>query len=440
MHFGAGKKIAIRSILSYIFDLPEEGLEEFIQEVSGDNFKNYAARKENAIRNDKRTEEEKAVQLELAAGKITDAVAEDLIKAIQEEYPDLDLMSNKEILKGSLEAFKGGVEGAIALGFIPAGVNTAVDTVNLVKIKELAAKTPSEAAFNAEMKKERTDSKGKKYKLSDIISKDDDAKINAGLHEIYQNQTQARDEVFTSTRSLAEVNANLEGRDISTSGTEQEIETEDVSPVIRNAAGELDTENVTQEQEDGTIKGSFRVGTASKEKDNLYGYADYTISADGKIVTIDKFKMDYNREGLRGEVFDQFAQMFAGKDIQWNAKGKLAKEIKNNLIKANLNGKNKGLNYYRNAADVADAKERTNFAKQVRKNVKNISEEQVPYAVSLVENMARSRGMSFSEYVRKTFVENYFGDISEAEQIAQQNGNTFQGKAGAAAWKKLVIR
>lgn len=435
-HFGASKNIATRAILGYLFDLPEEGLEEFVQQVTGDNLQNYAVRKENQKRNDKRTAEEKAIQLDLAAQKITDAVAEDLIAALQEEYPELEEKATRDILKDSLEAFKGGVEGAIALGIFTAAGNTVVDNVNLQRIKDLAQATPSEAAFKAELTKERTDKNGNTYTYADVLRQEDPVKRDQVINEIWENQAAARDEVnYTSVRNIAEINTAEEGY----ADVEEDEETGEkkIEPVQRNEQGELDAESVVTENEDGTSHLQYRVGTTSKADKNLYGYIDATIDKDDKTITINKFSMDSNREGLRQEVFEQFAANNAGYQIEWNTKGKLANQIKQQLIENNLNGRNNGLTYYKDINDLNDSKVRRDVAKQVRTNIKNIASSQVPAAVAYLENLAKSRGMSLNQYYNKYFDTSIFGTMEEAEQLARENNTTFQGKTGATTWKQI---
>ena len=435
-HFGAAKNIATRAILGYMFDIPEEGLEELVQQVTGDNLQNYAVRKENQKRNEKKTAEEKAIQLDLAAQKITDAVAEDLIAALQEEYPELEEKATRDILKDSLEAFKGGVEGAIALGIFTAAGNTVVDNVNLQRIKDLAQATPSEAAFKAELTKERTDKNGNTYTYADVLRQEDPVKRDQVINEIWENQAAARDEVnYTSVRNIAEINTAEEGY----ADVEEDEETGEkkIEPVQRNEQGELDAESVVTENEDGTSHLQYRVGTTSKADKNLYGYIDATIDKDDKTITINKFSMDSNREGLRQEVFEQFAANNAGYQIEWNTKGKLATQIKQQLIENNLNGRNNGLTYYKDINDLNDSKVRRDVAKQVRTNIKNIAPSQVPAAVAYLENLAKSRGMSLNQYYNKYFDTSIFGTMEEAEQLARENNTTFQGKTGATTWKQI---
>ena len=399
-HFGAGKKLLVNYLEQYGKNVLGEGVEEFLQEITSILGQEAAAAMDGY------------------------------------DIPDDDFQS---LVNQTTEAFKGGILGALALGFIPAGIKTPIaDVKEYRRIRTLAETVESDEMFE------------KAVEGSKIFEGMSDDYKKEVIHEI-KDKARNRIEVEASQNAadIAEVQDAARGaeeRQVTTDEEGNEIEAESEA-VAREESGKLmysDDENIN---DDGTVSGTFRAGDKTKEDNNRYGYIKYTADEDNKTVTIYDFKMAKGREGLRGEVYDEFAQKYAGYDIQWNAVGSEAIQFKENLIQNNPSGAVKGLNYYADQNAVADAGTRAKVAAEVKKNIHNVTRsvdengnvtftrtdltnKQVASAVALLEAAAKRTGMNLTEYVNKTFGNNIFGSQEDFTNTAAAQGDTATGKAG----------
>jgi len=398
-HFGAGKKVLVNYLEQYGKNVLGEGVEEFLQEI-------------------------------------TSIVGQEVAASLDGyDIPDDDFNS---IVNRTTEAFKGGVLGALALGLVLPVKNPVADVKSYKFIKDTA-----DAYESGEMFKEAV----KESPVFEGMSDEQKADV---IQEIWEKaQANKETEASQNAVDIAEVQDAARGaeeRQITTDEEGNEIEAEPEA-VAREESGKLmysDDENIN---DDGTVSGTFRAGDKTKEDNNRYGYIKYTADEDNKTVTIDDFKMAKGREGLRGEVYDEFAQKYAGYDIQWNAAGSEAIQFKENLIQSNPSGAVKGLNYYADQNAVADAGTRAKVAAEVKKNIHNVtrsvdangnvtysrtelSNKQVASAVALLEAAAKRTGMNLTEYVNKTFGNQIFGSQEDFANTAAAQGDTATGKAG----------
>ncbi len=396
-HFGAGSKVAAKVISDYLLDLPEEGAEEFVQQEFSENLQNYAVNKENAAR---KKDAQSAVELERIAGNITDQVADDLIKAISEQMPELDTIPQKEIFKDSLEAFKGGVMGAIALGIVPLATNSVATARDYKKTRDFVKETPSEAMVQQFLD---NDPAGQKVKESF-----NEKQQETLAHDLYEQ--------FNSERDAAE---NLKAKEISevnsAADTFEEIETDEetgesnAAPVYRNENGELETSQETISQEGNVTTKRYNVFDPTKEGANVYGYLESEIDEDNDTVTIKTFDVNNAREGLRQEIFENFARDYAGYKIVWDAVGERAQNIKQELISNNPSGAMNELSYYSSYDEVADIKGRKEYAAKLKSVYKgNYTQNQLVQHVALGEalyNNLKKHGdiddANFGEFINR---------------------------------------
>lgn len=373
-YLGAGSKVAAKVISDYLIDLPEEGAEEFVQQEISENLQNYAVNKENAAR---KKDAQSAVELERIAGNITDQVADDLIKAISEQMPELDTIPQKEIFKDSLEAFKGGVMGAIALGIVPLATNSVATARDYKKTRDFVKETPSEAMVQQFLD---NDPAGQKVKESF-----NEKQQETLAHDLYEQ--------FNSERDAAE---NLKAKEISevnsAADTFEDIETDEetgesnAAPVYRNESGELETSQETISQEGNVTTKRYNVFDPTKEGANVYGYLESEIDEDNDTVTIKTFDVNNAREGLRQEIFENFARDYAGYKIVWDAVGERAQNIKQELISNNPSGAMNELSYYSSYDEVADIKGRKEYAAKLKSVYKgNYTQDQLVQHVALGE-------------------------------------------------------
>ena len=393
-HFGAGKKVLVNYLENYGQNILSEGTEEFLQEI-------------------------------------TSIVGQEVAASLDGyDIPDDDF---KSIVKQTTEAFRGGVLGALSMGFIPSGINAAADVKSFKAIKDSAEVIESEEVFK-EVVKDNPVFEG----MSDQMKAET-------IHDVWERAQQRKEEAVTlEAQKIAEVLDAAEGadeRNVNEEGDEQ------AQPVARDENGKLmfsDDENIS---EDGIVSGTFRAGDKTKAENNRYGYIKYTADEKNKSVTIDDFKMAAGREGLRGEVYDEFARKYAGYSIEWNAVGSEAASIKESLINNNPAGAKAGLSYYADEDAVYDASTRAKVAAEVKKNIHNVSRvtdengnvsfkrseltnEQVSSAVALLEAAAKRTGMNLTEYVNKTFGNEIFGSQEDFSRAASAQGDNVSGKAG----------
>ena len=215
----------------------------------------------------------------------------------------------------------------------------------------------------------------------------------------------------------------------------------------RTSTGELyveeDTHRNSENDDDGKAHGRLLLGDPSRrhaleDDGNRYGYIGYSI--DGDTVTIDDFKRTAGREGLAKEFYEQFAEKFADKNIEWNPKQETNLKLKQDIIAANPNGKAQGLNYF-TADTIDDNKARIRIAKTIRENTKNWSDEQVAAGTALLTSAAKAQGVKLDDFVNNFFhngqvITNKESDVENIAQAAAQHGATMANVFGATQLDK----
>ena len=402
-HFGAGKKLLANYLAEYGKNVLGEGVEEFMQEI-------------------------------------TSIVGQEVAASLDGyDIPDDDM---KSIVKQTSEAFKNGILGALALGFVPAGLNAGAEVKDYRLIKKAAENIESPEMFYEQVKDNPVFGEMKEASKKDVS------------RQIWEAAQQRKEEsVEQEARNIAETRDAAEG-------AEENIVTEEGEEIVQNIhrteSGKLDIQDDEHQNDDGTISGTFRAGDSTKKESNRYGYITYTADEKNKTVTVDAFKMTKGREGLRGELFDEFAQKYSDYDIQWNPIQKDSRAIKEQLIENNPSGAANGLNYY-TAGDLDDIQTRKQVASELRKNIHNIetdgngnfkrtelTNKQVAAGITLIESAAKRMNMSLADYVSKTFGNQIFGNredftqrtLAQGEQIENKAGGMSQGVA-QANWREV---
>lgn len=390
LHYGATGKIATNIALRSVGGTLEEGLEEAVQELISIGGQSLAAELEN---------------YELPPEK-----ADNIGKQV-------------------FESFKGGIMGSLVLGGLPVTINTVASVKDYQTIKNAAETIDSPEMF----RKAAKESKEGQRVFSGFSDDKKDAVIDAVYKEAQAKREQNHQEAFDELKETYTYEEDVSITD--EEGNEQEVQLE---PEYRTESGELNTNNETF-TDDGNVRGSFSV--INEDGSQRYGHVDYTIDEENNTVTIDAFKMsNKNRDMLRSETFDAFAQNMAGYKIEWNPAYSKSQKFKEYLENSNPYGKNKGLNYYENVDQVADAKVRKSVDSQIKQNIPNMTMAERSAAIVLLEAGAKRQGLSLTEYVNNTFNDGQlFGSIEEAASLAQQTGQqkAFKEMKGAMTWKKF---
>lgn len=369
------------ALTNYAMDATEEGLEEALQE-----FESYVGL--------------------VIAEKIQDETDG------QVQVPDI-----QEFVNDAIASFGAGFRSSLILGGlsnIPQGVAKIADAE---KLKQAAQTIPSKEEFinvtnnspvfegmTAEEKKETQE-------------------------EIYSTFEKQRNEILdTKAKDIEEVSDFQEGSE-NDKILEAEEETEDVrGKAYRTESGRLYTETDTKTDEKGNVTGTFKIGNPEEETSyNRYGYIKFTETSDN-VVTIDSFKVTPGRQNLTVEMFEEFAEQNADKDIVWNPKGKLAKSLYKQLALNNPRGKEYGLSYYQDKSSslIQDRQARVKLAKDIQKYFPNMNSQERATSITIFESMAKSMNMGLDEYIKSTYKDgNPFADFSESGQkdvIYDENG------------------
>ena len=389
LHYGAGAKIASNIALRSVEGTLEEGAEEAIQELISIGGQALAAELENY---------------------------------------DLPPEVADNIGKQTFEAFKGGILGSLALGGLPVTINTVASVKDYQAIKKAAETIESPEMFKDVAKNSK---EGKR-----VFSGFNDDKKDAVIDRVFKEAQTARDknhdEMYAEQKESYTYDEETSYTD--EEGNEVEIE---VTPEYRTESGELKTDIQTTTDEDGNTKGTFRI--VDENNTQSYGHIDYTLDEETQTVTIDNFKMaNKNRDVLRAETFDAFAQNMAGYKIEWNPAYSKSKGFKEYLTKNNPYGEKQGLNYYKDVNAVADVKTRKSVDKQLQENIKNLTARERSAAIVLLESAALKKGLGLTEYVNQTFNNGQiFGNLEEAQAMAQKQNGSDVKMQGAMLWRRF---
>ena len=389
LHYGAAAKIASNIALRSVEGTLEEGAEEAIQELISIGGQALAAELENY---------------------------------------DLPPEVADDIGKQTFEAFKGGILGSLVLGGLPVAINTVASVKDYQTIKKAAETIESPEMFKDVVKNSK---EGKR-----VFSGFSDDKKDAVIEQVFKEAQTARDknhdEMYAEQKESYTYDEETSYTD--EGGNEVDIE---VTPEYRTESGELKTDIQTTTDEDGNTKGTFRI--VDENNTQSYGHIDYTIDEETQTVTIDNFKMaNKNRDVLRAETFDAFAQNMAGYKIEWNPVYSKSKGFKEYLTKNNPYGEAQGLNYYKDVSAVADVKTRKSVDKQLQANIKNLTARERSAAIVLLESAALKKGLGLTEYVNQTFNNGQiFGNLEEAQAMAQKQNGADVKMQGAMLWRRF---
>lgn len=359
--------------------------------------------------------------------EVESILAENIAAKLEDlEIPNADA---KEIAKRLTENFEGGIIGGLGLGVLGVFINTGRGIRQVKKIENAAKIIPSEEMYVKEMMKERTDDKGNTYRAADVIVHNSDEDLESKLHDIYKANSAIRNsEENVNAKGRARINPAAEG--FETYATDEETG-EEIIPEAYRENGKLSYQDDRTTEDDGTVTGEFRVGDRTKADKNLYGSIRYKIDEENKTVTIESFGMSNQREALRQETFEAFADKYTGYDIQWDAKGSAETAVKNAIIEKNPMGKDAGLNYYTLDQRAAkDAETMNKVASQVREAYSNVginlSDEQIAADVAIMKSLYNRIGReiegvnSFTDWYDFTFGDRMF---AEDPSRAMKNGN-----------------
>lgn len=322
------------------------------------------------------------------------------LSAELEDY-DVDGLTASEVAQNAWESYKGGFLGALVLGAPNIAFNAKATVQDFKDFNSAAQNIESKEAFI----KETSNSP-----LLDGMS--DEAKVQA-QEEVYAKFEPQRNKRAEAERALAEDRAEV----IDTSDNVEETVTDESGRVVRedeyrNEDGSLNyVDRVYDTNEDGSTENQLIVkGKGNQE----YGRIMYNEDADGNIVISD-FTMSPTRENLRQEVFTDFAEKFAGRNIEWETRGNTAASVRESLVNNNVRGSQNGLSYFADKNEVANQKTRMSWDRQIREAIPSMTSEQRSTGIALVESFANKHGKSLAEYDMDIFNGKLFLDKASRE-------------------------
>jgi len=310
---GAGAKM----LLDYIQEVIGEAVEEGTQEITSIAFYNRATKQTNA-RRDALLE-----KLEKLYGEPLDEIHKELIeKVYMENFPEIEKKEFEEAWKQIKEATWGGFFTAVLLGLPGMRIGYQNNVQAAQDIAKMAQAAPSEAAFIDAYNKAKE--QGFESPIEGIKT-DEEKSLLSDIYKVQQErltpeQREAKQKAIQDAAALAEVtdyrNAEtVERKDEETGETTTELSTPDTSNIYHDKDGKLEIAEYTDTNEDGSVDGRYvagdpRINDAEQTGANQYGYINYTQNENK--ITINEFRMLSGYENLRAELYQQFAERFAG--------------------------------------------------------------------------------------------------------------------------------
>jgi len=419
---GAGAKMA----LDYIQEVAGEAFEEGTQQITSVVFYNRASEQANARRNE-------------LLEKIYAEPLEDVRKGLEKElekHPELAKKEFDEAWKEIREATIGGFGTALLLGIPGARIGYQNNLQSAQTIANIAQAAPNEATFIETINKAKE--QGFDLSVLEGMKTDVEKTLLSDIFRVQQErmtpeQREAKKKEAEDATALAEVtdyrNAEtVERVDEETGETITELATPDTENIYREE-GRLEVAEYTDTNEDGSVNGRFVAGDPrieDKEQSgaNQYGYINYTENEN--TVTIDDFKMLSGYESIRQQLYDQFAEKFAGKEIVWNPRNEQNIAIRDQLINQNPQGPKAGLNYY----EKGEQPNVSNEARQVAERFTPYMTKSTPLEIALAAEafgaFYRRRGESLNGAMNR-LLGSVTNTAPEAVKAAQSEGKFVKG-------------
>ena len=432
---------AARVGLSWIQQGFEEGTEEFIQGLSSGNIYNEAVDYANRRGRDD--------LLKRIAEEPFSDIRRELEKEL-ENYQDIDIKEWSNILDEAFDGAIGGFLTGIILG-LPVSITAGItDTRTAATLARMAQLAPNEAAFVEAY--ERAREQGFNIPALNELKTDEQKEILSDVYKVQQErltpeQREAKQRVEQDADALAEITdySNVRIRQNQTGEGENKETVAGLSTPNSNVYmenGRLEIAHRTDINEDGSVNGRFVAGDPriqdEKQKGiNRYGYINYTES-NGQI-TINEYRMQSGYENLRQQLFDQFAEQFADREIIWNPKHQQNIALRDQLINQNPSGPKHGLNY----GQATVSNEARQVAQRFTPHMKNSSPLEVAMAAEAFGAFYRRRGESLNGAMNR-LLGNITNDPNANTDViaAQREGKLVKGatwlERTAEGMKRLV--
>ena len=312
--------------------------------------------------------------------------------------------------------------GTSVLGFAGAAGQTISDARYTSTLRKEAQVDPSKAHF---IKKHFNDDQFKDIKPADR---------GEALAQIYNTQHTGETVDTVNPKTIdtdyVPINEGVEDEEqAQASGTPTQ-------PIKRRKDNRLHTqEMIGSEKNPGVIRHSdgseshtLLLGTTdtSVRKNNRYGHIDYTISADGRSVTIDTVKMKPGYEDLTGEFVTELMRRYPGLEIEWSPEEN-QKAIKEQLIKNNTENPGKLQMFKREQSDMDRILKTAGFIKSV---APNLTQDEAAVFTEILDEKAKNQGITLDEYITNRL------QFKSFEQGIKDNDFSEEEKAQILAGRK----
>jgi hypothetical protein len=417
---------ASKAVLEYIMEVAGEAFEEGTQQITSIAFYNRAAEQTNRRRD------------ELLRNIYAEPLA-DMRKEMEKElekYPELDKKEFEEAWNEIAEATYGGMGTALILGIPGARLSYANNIQAAETLAGMAQAAPNEAVFREAVK--QAEEKGFNNPFTEGMKTDEAGTLLSEIYKVQEKrltpeQREAKEKAVQDAEALAEVTdyrntETVQRTDEETGETVMELATPDTSEIYREN-GRLETSEYTDTNEDDSIDGRFvagdpRIEDSGQTGANQYGYINYTES-EGTI-TINDLKMLAGYENIRADLYNQFAERHAGKNIVWNPRNEQNTAIKDELANLNPRGPKEGLNYYENSSQPRISNEARQVAERFRPYVKNSSRLELSLIAEAFNAFYRRRGESLNGAMDR-LLGGITNEAPEAVRAAQRGGQIVKG-------------
>jgi len=419
---GAGAKM----LLDYFQEVAGEAFEEGTQQITSIEFYNRAAEQSNVRRNE---------LLERIYAEPLEELRNELEKEL-EKHPELDKKEFAEAWKEIKEATIGGLGTALLLGIPGARLGYRSNVESAQALASMAQAAPNETVFKEMVQKAK--SEGLNNPFIEGMKTDEQNALLSDIYKVQQErltpeQREAKQKAIQDASAITEVtdfrNTEIvERKDEETGETIIELAAPDNSNIYQNKDGTLEINEYTDIKEDGSIEGRFVAGDPrieDKEQTgvNQYGYINYTQN--GNNITIDEFRMLKGHENLLQQLYDHFAERFAGMNIELNASWQNL-TLREDLVNRNPRGPKAGLNYYEKGNNPNVSNEARQIAARFTPYLKNSTPLETALAVELFNNFYRHRGENLNGAMKR-LIGSITNTAPEAVSAAQRKGKFVKG-------------
>lgn len=339
---------------------------------------------------------------------LTSSAALEISAKLQKE--GVQTKDAEQVAHEAIESFKGGFLASLVLG-IPGSVTEYRGTVSEAgRVAELA-RTFDEKTFLSEVGR---------MNLSLFEGMNEEQKTEA-LSTVWKAQQGRKGE---KKPAIDEKVTDMTGPSIARPG-----------PARRLDDGSLYVKAVDQGTREGLIE-EAKLQIGDPKSGTKYGEVRYRIDADTVIVdNVSAVNYLTDKSEVIHDALVELGAQHPGMAIEWNTTNPELETIRERLIAENPRGRESGLQWFDTDSDVTQTRRAAVVGKTIRENFKNLSDDEVQTATSIVYETARSLGFRPEDVVGRslelTTREKIESDPEIAAQLQEARRGLAQQESGA---------